>query len=135
VQLGEAGGEHRITGGVDAELDHQQRPVQVGPQHPRPLARHRGEPRGHAGAVDHGADLPDALLDPLLQQGQEQLGLAPELRVDRADREAGLARDRIHRRAVVARRQEHLACGRQQRRPVGGGPVPPRHARCHSVAI
>jgi hypothetical protein len=122
---GEASGQRRVTGRVHAELDHQQRPVQVGAQHPGPLARHRAELRGGAGAVRQRPDLLDALLDPLLQQGQEQLGLAAELRVDRADGEAGLARDRVHRGAMVARRQEHLARGRQQRRPVGGGPVPP----------
>jgi hypothetical protein len=45
----------------------------------------------------------DALRDALLEQRQEQVGLAPEARVDRTLRETGLAYDHLERRSRPSR--------------------------------
>src|SRR5262249_36498058 len=60
------------------------------------------------GGIAHRAYLGDPLLDLAIGEGQEKLLLAGEVRVERADREAGLRGDLVDRRAVVAAAGEHL---------------------------
>ena len=86
-------------------------------------------PASPARALDRPRVAGRALLDPRLQQGQEQVRLAVELRVDDAGGEARLVGDLIHRSAVIAALQEHLAGSRQQQRAVAFGLLGPGQSR------
>src|SRR5262249_37054452 len=69
-----------------------------------------------------------AFLDPGLQQGQEQVGLAVELRVDHALGKASLVGDLLQRRGMVAASQEDPPGGVQDQSPVAFGRFGPAQA-------
>ena len=117
-------GQLRVTRRVDAELDQQQPPVQLGTvapgrvlaQHPHPLraAQPLGQPRV----------LRRTPGDPFLQQGQEQVGLVAEPGLHHAR-----GRIRPRRRSHPAWRRGSRGPGRSAGRRPGPGPGCARSAR------
>ena len=133
VKSCEAVGKLWIAGGVNAKLDHQKRPIEVGAHDLGPLPRGRST---HfvtlAGRLEICAD---ALLDALFEQREEQVGLPSETRIDSTDREACLRRDRVDGGAVEAIPQEHDASRRKQRGAVDSRPFRTCQALSHMNTI
>ena len=108
----------RVPRCVHAELDQQQPPVELGAvaagrvlaQHPHPLRAGQalGQPRV----------LRRPLGDPLLQQGQEQVGLVAEPGLHHAPGEPRLVGDLIQRGGVIAAGQEDPPGGSQDQSAV-----------------
>ena len=74
-----------------------------------------------------------ALGDALFEEGEEEVVLAAELRVDDALREAGGQRDRVERGAVVALVEERAVSGVEHLAAVLAADLSPVPTRCHTV--
>ena len=108
----------RVTRRVDAELDQQQPPVQLGTVAPgRVLAQHP-HPLRAGQALGQSRVLGRTLGDPFLEQGQEQVGLVAEPGLHHAPGESRLVGDLIQRGGVVAAVQEDPPRGVQDQGPV-----------------
>ncbi len=135
VKSCEAVGKLWIAGGVNAKLDHQKRPIEVGAHDLGPLPCGRST---HFATLCLGGRLEvcaDALLDALFEQREEQVGLPRETRIDRTDREACLRRDRVDGGTVEAVPQEHDASRRKERGAVDSRPFRTRQTLNHMNAI
>src|SRR5918999_4247863 len=95
----EAAREAGVPGRVQRELEVEKEPIAFSPED---LSDARGgrcqAGRAASGALDRLSQLAAASLDSLLVQAEEELLLAPEVRIDGSGREAGLLTDRLHAR-------------------------------------
>src|SRR5579872_3307203 len=85
--------------------------------------------------LDEPRVIPLALVDPLLQQRQEQVRLALELRVHHSLRETGRISDLLQRRSVIAAREEHPPRSRQDELAVPLALLDPGQTRTHTIGI
>jgi hypothetical protein len=144
VAGGEPAQQVGVAGGVGPELDDQREPGRLLLEQ---VQAEPGDPLGAGGeGLAGGADPRDAALDRLdvlVQDGQEQVGLAGEARVDRPDGEAGVLGDLVQGGGVEAVAQE-AAAGRGEQPGtgvgalLGAGPVrrrPPRASRADGHAV
>ena len=100
-----------IAGGVDPELGDQQPPARRGALGALGQVEQGGEVPGAGQVPGQRRVLPGAFGDPVLEQGQEQIGLAGEARVHHALGEPGLVGDLLQGGGVVAPGQEYPAGG------------------------
>src|SRR4051812_48095888 len=126
---------------MHAKLEHEESPLGLGEGHVSGVLDETNEAlatverRGERGVVA------DALLDPSLEQSEEEVGLGVELGVDDTGREPGRRGDLVHGGVVVAARQEDLAGGGEDALAVALGPLGAREALrllagyCHNVII
>ena len=124
-----------IPGGVDPELGDQQPPARRAALGPLGQVEQRGEVPGASQFPGQLRVLRGPLGDPVLEQGQEHVGLAGEARVHRALGEARLVGDLVQGRGVVAPLQEHPAGRGQQQGAVAVVLFGAGQARAHTEDI
>ena len=124
-----------VPGGVDPELGDQQPPAGRGPLLPLGQVEHGGEVPGAGQLPGQPGVLPGPLGDPVLEQGQEHVGLAGEARVHRALGEARLIGDLLQGRGVVAAVEEDPAGRGQQQGAVAVVLFGAGQARAHTDDI
>jgi hypothetical protein len=131
---GELAPQPLVAGGVGPELEHQREPVALALQQRHAAAGQQlGVGRQRLVEAGHLGHPGDDLVDVLIQDGQEQVGLAAEARVDGADGEPGLLGHQLQRGRVEPAAQEQLPGRRHQLGPGPGAALGPREPLpCHS---
>ena len=124
-----------IPGGVEPELGDQQPPARRAALVPLGLVEQRGEVPGASQFAGQLRVPRGPLGDPVLEQGQEHVGLAGEARVHRALGETRLVGDLVQGRGVVAPLQEHPAGRGQQQGAVAVVLFGAGQARAHTGDI
>jgi hypothetical protein len=100
---------------LQGELEVEEKPFPLLSERRSDVGGGRGQPGPPpAGFLHRRPQLPATPLDALLVQGEEQLLLAREVRVDRSGGETRVLRDRLHGSAVEAATGEHPGGGSQQ---------------------
>ena len=108
MERGVAPGQRPVVGGLGAELDERALPRALLPGATVPDADDGAERGPRILLLDRGEVLRGPIRDALVQQGEEEVGLAVELRVHDALREAGALGDRIEGGRGVAPLGEDL---------------------------
>ena len=120
---------------MEPELGDQQPPARRAALGPLGQVDHGGEVPGTGQILGQLGVLPGPLGDPVLEQGQEHVGLAGEARVHRALGEARLVGDLVQGRGEIAPLQEHPAGRRQEQGAVAVVLFGTGQARAHTNDI